>query len=459
MSGDSRPGEQREPHGAHGPAPGTEPGTVPGSDSGSDSGRDPGGDRRRAGDDTPAVPGRDDRAAEDTPDDRTPDGPDLLELDERSLRLLLRDVVQDVEPSPDALDRIHRAVPARRARRRQLAVGAVAAGLVAGFAVPVLTQSGVVSRVLDGTSTSAADDTRRDGGSATDDHGGDSDRVEAGGDLRDGEETAGAPGGEGSPGDGRPAEPGTDDTLAPVSPACLRSQLDDGGTGAEPADADGQVYGVFRITNVSDSSCRITGPDTVSATVLGGTGDGDVTVVHHTGGSRATRLPDPGPAPDSVVLAPGRSYEVRFAWVPDEGGAPGCLPSSDPSPAPSSGTGGGAGTGDGSGTGGTDGDGGDGGTTGETGDGTSTGTSTGAGGGDGTEGGDALPEESPGGTGTNAATPQLGYDTGGPGGGTAASPTVLLRYVPAAGEPRIGRVEIATACAGTVYRTGPLQAK
>ncbi|MEE1941483.1 hypothetical protein V1L54_19070 [Streptomyces sp. TRM 70361] len=437
MSGDSRPEERRERHEAH----------DPGSDSG--PAPDSGGDRGRTEGRTPAAPERDDRA----PDDRAADGPDLLELDERSLRLLLRDVVQDVEPSPDALDRIHRAVPARRARRRQLAVGAVAATLVAGFAVPVLTQSGVVSRVLDGTSTSAADGTRQDGGSATGEHGGDSARVEADGSLRDGEEAAGAPGRDDHSADGRPAEPGTDDTLAPVSPVCLRSQLDDGGTGAEPAGAGGQVYGVFRITNVSDSSCRVTGPDTVSATVLGGTGDGDVTVVHHTGGSRATGLPDPGSAPESIILAPGRSYEVRFAWVPDEGGAPGCPPSSGPSPTPSGGSG--SGSSGGSGSGGTDGTGGGtGGTGGETGDGT--GTSTGSG--DGVEGGDALPEESPDGTGTNAAAPQLGYDTGGPDGGTA-SPRVLLRYVPAAGEPRIGRVEIANACAGTVYRTEPLQAK
>ncbi|MFD1829102.1 hypothetical protein ACFSJS_05440, partial [Streptomyces desertarenae] len=79
---------------------------------------------------------------------------------------------------------------------------------------------------------------------------------------------------------------------------------------------------------------------------------------------------------------------------------------------------------------------------------TGAGGATGSGGGEAGEGGD-IAEEPP----ASGPSPQLLYD-GPPGGSPATS--VVLRYVPAAGEPRIGNVEIAGACAGTVYRTGPI---
>lgn len=390
-------------------------------------------------------------------------GPDLLGLDEQALRTLLHDAVREVEPSPGSLEHLRVAVPARRARRRQMTVGAVAAALVVGIATPALMQSGVVSRVLDGSTTSAASSHDQDGGSQAGVQGGGSARQDGDGGPGDGaaapSESAGPSGGSDSP------SPDTNDTLGPTSPSCLRSQLGDGGTTLEAPGAGGQVYGSFRITNISDSPCKVKGPDTVSAAVTGTADPSGVSVVDHTPGDRADRLPDPRLEPRSIILEPGQSYVVRFAWVPNGGTCP-TAPGPAPEPGPggdsgdggSGGTGptggsGGAGeTGGSGGTGGTDPTGGSGGT-GETGgsggtDPTGAGGATGSGGGEAGEGGD-IAEEPP----ASGPSPQLLYD-GTPGGPPATS--VVLRYVPAAGEPRIGNVEIAGACAGTVYRTGPI---
>ena len=367
---------------------------------------------------------------------------DLLDLDEQALRLLLHDVVRNVEPSPDALDRLHRAVPARRARRRQLTAGAVAAVLVLGVATPALMQSGVVARVMDGMdgATNAASSQRHDEATRAGGRGGSPGGHEPGGKHTGGEGEDDPSKPEDSAGPDSPATPESNDTLAPTSPSCLRSQLGDGGSNVGPADINGQVYGTFRIVNVSDSPCRVEGPDTVSATAVGGAEPSGISVVSHTPGDRAARLPDPVTEPGSIILEPGQAYVVQFAWVPREGGGPtGCR-----SPEPDPTTGGP--------TGGPGGDpGGDPGGTGTDPGGTTTGGSTAEpGSGDGSEGGDTV-EEPPG----DGTSPQLGYDTSGGGDGSVSS-AVVLRYVPAAGEPRIGNVEIPNACAGTVYRTGPL---
>lgn len=47
-------------------------------------------------------------------------------MDELALRRMLQGAVQGLEPSDGTLERLHRAVPARRARRRQGVVGAAA---------------------------------------------------------------------------------------------------------------------------------------------------------------------------------------------------------------------------------------------------------------------------------------------------------------------------------------------
>ncbi|MFC7510300.1 hypothetical protein ACFQV4_00890 [Streptomyces thermocarboxydus] len=71
-------------------------------------------------------------------DGRDEQSPDGLDSDELHLRTLLHQAVQDVEPSDGTLDYLRRAVPARRARKRQALVGAAAAALFLGTAVPAL---------------------------------------------------------------------------------------------------------------------------------------------------------------------------------------------------------------------------------------------------------------------------------------------------------------------------------
>ncbi|MCI0386240.1 hypothetical protein [Streptomyces sp. CNQ085] len=431
MSGGGRHEEQRDLRGGAGDGAGGGREGRESAESGS-AGEDPAGPA-----DTPADPA----------DPVDPDG-----LDERSLRLMLRGAVEDVAPAPDALERLHHAVPARRARRRQLAVGAVAVGLVIGVATPALVQSGVINRVLDGNATNAASARDPREGAEAGGRSGDAAEQDTGrrsaGDGR--QDTAGSRDGSGRDGSASSSETG--DALGPTSPSCLRSQIGDGGSAVSPADADGHVYGVFRITNVSDASCLVDESDTVTATPVGAADPTGFGVVDHTLGGRAAKLPDPQLEPGSFVLEPGRSYVVRFAWVPrDGGGVTGCPVS--PGPDPTAPGGSSAGTDSGGGTGG-----GGGGTGGSGGPNSSAGADTGGGaappdGGQGSEGGDTVeePTESSG----SGVSPQLAYDSGGSGPGAAAA-SVVLRYVPAAGEPRIGRIEIAGACAGTVYRTGPV---
>ncbi|MFP8944359.1 hypothetical protein ACLIYM_23370 [Streptomyces fenghuangensis] len=448
MSGDGRHEEQRDPHGETGAGHGEGGGREGrGPEVSGSAGDDPTGTSAEtpADPDTPA-------AGPDAPAD--PDG-----LDERSLRLMLHGAVEDVAPSPDALERLHHAVPARRARRRQLTVGAAAAALVIGVATPALMTSGVITRVLDGDTTNAASAQERRDGAGTGGQSGDAadqgaDQNSAGGGRQDASGSR-----EGSGRGGSASSPETDDTLGPTSPSCLRSQIGDGGSTVSPADADGHVYGAFKVTNISDASCLVDGSDTVTATPMGAADPTGFSVVDHTSGGRAARLPDPQLEPGSFVLEPGKSYTVRFAWVPSEGGgATGCPASPGPGPTAPGDSSGGTDSGGTGGTTGGDAGGGTGATGGSGGTDSSGGTDTGGGtappdGGQGSEGGDTVeePTESSG----SGISPQLAYDTGGSGSGAAAA-SVVLRYVPAAGEPRIGKIEIAGACAGTVYRTGPV---
>ncbi|MYR56180.1 hypothetical protein GTY54_07920, partial [Streptomyces sp. SID625] len=61
-----------------------------------------------------------------------------LAPDELALRRLLHRAVQDVEPSDGTLEHLRRAIPARRARKRQATIGMAAAALFLGTAVPAL---------------------------------------------------------------------------------------------------------------------------------------------------------------------------------------------------------------------------------------------------------------------------------------------------------------------------------
>ncbi|MER5970240.1 hypothetical protein ABT112_10980 [Streptomyces sp. NPDC002055] len=322
-------------------------------------------------------------------------------LDEQALRALLHTAVDDIEPAPHALDHLRHAVPARRARKRQALVGAAAAVLLVGSAVPALVHVARDAGVTEAHPANAGHSERTQGGSggtAAETEDGEkekepSDKETEGGkrdrDSEKGDATE-QPGG-GAVGGGE----GPSETMAATSPTCTRDQLS-GGV-ATPATLDGSstVYGSFQVTNVSDAACTVDGGGQVFATAQGGADGTRISVVDHTAGDPATALPDPATQPQTVILQPGVAYQVKFAWVPAEGGAGGCP---NPGSTPDPGSSGAAGEPDGA-------------TVAETAEG-------------------------------DQGTPPAG--------------SVALSHTPQAGAPSAADATITNACAGTIYRTGAL---
>ncbi|GAA3161749.1 MULTISPECIES: hypothetical protein [Streptomyces] len=336
--------------------------------------------------------------------------------DEDALRRLLQSSVGDLEPAPDALDQIRHAVPARRRRRRHAVVGAAAALLLGGTSIPAMVQVAHLDEApgdrpanAAGNRQTGATDGAPDGGTAT-----------------RGRQTSGggtAPGGTGHHDDGhgtseKPHHPGDGsgevspdpyETMDVTSPVCGRDQLGKGSGNVAPADAEGRVYGAFRVVNTSATACSVDGGGTVDVVAQGAADTARIHVVDHTSGDEATGLPDPATAPDQLVLKPGQAYEIKFAWIPSSGGCNGSGPS--PSASPSSPSDAPAADDNGEGTGGG-------------------------------QGGDTA-----------------GGSGGGSGGGGAAPGGIVLSHTPEAGDPIAADTTLTDACAGTVYRTGVLNGK
>ncbi|MFJ6993469.1 hypothetical protein, partial [Streptomyces sp. NPDC003090] len=263
------------------------------------------------------------------------DGPDVFDLgsglgaeglggDELALRRLLQGAVEDLEPSPGALDHLRRAVPARRARKRQALVGAAAAVILLGTGVPAFVHV-------------AASDTAAEANPVNAGHG---EQVQGGtGDAQGpaGEEAAGSPSGElngsgkdGANPSGTPTSAGTSAsdgadgapdraTSAPATvPLCEAGQLGVSLAETSGPTGDGTVYGTFRIANVSSSDCAVTASGTVGFGTSGAADPGRISVVRHTAGDAASGLPDPSATVGSLVLKPSGAYDVKFAWVPSE---------------------------------------------------------------------------------------------------------------------------------------------
>ncbi|GAA2518728.1 hypothetical protein [Streptomyces gobitricini] len=360
------------------------------------------------------------------PENHLPDH-DEFGVDELALRRMLHGAVRDLQPTDGTLDHLRRAVPARRARKRQALVGAAAAALLIGTAVPAFVH--VAS--ADGSS----DDRHVNAG-----HG---EQVQGG----TGEEIGETPGGPGGPSSGtgpgtsgadqdgkdapaRPGEPaaGTADgtvggTAAPDSsapdtvPLCAAGQLGVAVAEAGRPDAEGKVYGTFRIANVSGTDCSITDPGGVAFRTTGAADAARITVVGHVAGDPATGLPDPAQETSApLLLKPSNSYEVRFAWVPSE-------------TCPVNGGGGSGGTGDPTG------------------------------------GGEPSPDPTPSAddtasgsadsdaTAQTAMEPQLAKADDGE--GTRAEGSVTVAHTAEPGAPS-AEATIPNACAGTIYRTGLL---
>ncbi|MFD9794556.1 hypothetical protein ACFWXK_26825 [Streptomyces sp. NPDC059070] len=332
---------------------------------------------------------------------------------ERALRRMLHGAVDGMEPADGALDQLRRAVPARRARKKQAWAGAAAAALLIGTAVPAFLH-------VANTASTGAEERPAIAGHGQQTQGGTGAAPGAGG----GDRGADRPSGRTTPtalpsGTVKPQPPGkateggiSGGATGPVggplvtdSPVCDASELGVKSARISKPDADGKVYGTFRVANVSRKLCQVSGGGKVDFQALGAADASRITVVDHASGDPAAGLPDPSLETTGLVLKPSAAYEVKFAWVPSE-----TCPKPQPSPDPTTSTG--------SGTNGS--------TTGS-----GTGTPTGI-------------------------QPQLGgVDPGAP--EVAADGKVAVTHVAEPGAPT-AEATIPHACAGTIYRTGVLAA-
>ncbi|MFJ2432561.1 hypothetical protein ACIOWM_05060 [Streptomyces anulatus] len=330
------------------------------------------------------------------------------ELDEVALRRMLHGAVRELAPSEGTLDHLHRAVPARRARRRQAVVGAAAAALLIGTAVPAFVH------VATSDGPSAARPAIAGHGEQAQGGNGDETGPDAPGRRtvepteRESEGSAGEADpdpsptkGEGSDPDGAVTGEATDSPSADFAslPVCDPSQLGVASAGTGAPGVDGTVYGSFKIANVSGTDCTVSSNGTVGFTAIGAADPLKIGVVQHAAGDAAPGLPDPSQEPGTVLLKPAMAYEVRFAWVPTD-----TCPTVGPSPSP-------------------------------------TPSADGAGGSVG-EGGTDQP--------SGVDTQSLRED-----GGATAEGSVAVTHTPETGAPT-AETKIPNACSGTIYRTGVL---
>ncbi|MFF0744309.1 hypothetical protein ACFYVL_28315 [Streptomyces sp. NPDC004111] len=369
-----------------------------------------------------------------------PDGP-ALSPDELAVRRLMQGAVEGLTPSDGALDHLRRAVPVRRARRRQAVVGMAAAVLLIGTAVPAFLH---VSNSGDSTTAHPANAGHAETSKGTDgdspDAGTDGGSRGTGSDPEDRtpgkspgqdpedkqkESEAGSPdagqGGTGGGTGGKSSGQGAYEQISgePPKPACDGGQLKVVKAVSGTPDAKGRVYGTFRIANKSGSECAVPGEGRMNFQAMGAADQSRIKVVDHTSGDPADGLPDPAKEARALVLPPDAAYEVQFAWVPQDtcptGGA-------SPDPTPTSGTG-------------------------------DTGGQATGGGTPGGDGGGKVPEPDPGvGTDSTGTAPQLGTADGDP-----ADGKVAVSHTAEPGAPS-AETTIPNACAGTIYRTGVLDA-
>lgn len=348
---------------------------------------------------------------------------------EAVLRSRLHQSVGAVEPAPDTLAYLQHAVPARRAQRRRAFAGAAAAVVLAGVGVPGLASTGLMPGLPGDSSYNASD-----GHGPSESGGG----LEQPGLTRGADGSlggVGANGGKSAGGDSVSPSPsqgkqnggaGHDDEMYTSAPSCDRRQLGDGTAHEGTPRPDGKVYGKFRVVNTSHDSCTVEGEGAVGALAQGKADIERIKVVDHTTGDPATLLPDPDLAPEKLVLRPGEAYEVRWAWVPENCGPAG---PNEPKTDDVADPGGNAGSGNGGGN------------------------SEGTGGGEGPGGPSGSTEGTTGGT----TGDSVGGSEGG-GGDTDQKASVVLNHTPDVGEPVAADTELEGACAGTLYRTGALEA-
>jgi hypothetical protein len=270
------------------------------------------------------------------------EGPEEMSSAEEVLRHLLHDSVRDIAPSSGTLEHLRRAIPARRAHRRQAMVGAAASLLLAVAAVPALIHTAGTSNDSAAPASHVSAHHRPQGGEkGHGSRGGHSKGSAHGG-------TSTHPGGKGrhkNPGSqGQPGVATAGPSTAPTGGVfgthdtpCAAAQLS-GATAVGAPDGDGDVYGTFTISNTSTSGCAISGAGTVTAAAQGNADPAHVTASAHTAGDPATGLPAGGST--DFVLAPGQSFQVKFGWIPASG-TTGCTASGQPTSDGGTGDGGG----------------------------------------------------------------------------------------------------------------------
>ncbi|WP_406443526.1 hypothetical protein [Streptomyces sp. NBC_01613] len=252
------------------------------------------------------------------PDDQSSD--DGLDSDELALRRLLQQAVQTVEPRDGSLDHLRRAVPARRARKRQAAVGMAAAALFIGTAVPALLH--VSNSTGSDVNPSVAGQASQAQGGASQGKNADGSQGTAGGSSgKSQDQGKGNAKGEGKgkgtgTGTGSSAGTGPAATSAAGAPVCTATQLGSPTESVDAPDSANTVYGTFRVVNVSTTACSVGGAGTVSTLAQGAADATKITAVRHVSGDAAAGLPDPSTEVTGLQLLPGAAYEVKFAWVP-----------------------------------------------------------------------------------------------------------------------------------------------
>ncbi|MZE50937.1 hypothetical protein GTY86_06315 [Streptomyces sp. SID5770] len=242
--------------------------------------------------------------------------------EELALRRMLQGAVGGLEPSAGSLEHLRRAVPARRARKRQAVVGAAAAAVLIGTAVPAFVHVASSEGTTTASPVNAGHGEEAQGGTGTETgvEGGQSSKAPASSvsPSRDGEE-GGADGSSGKPegpGAGASGEASGDtEGVGSGVGRCTSGQLGSGGAQAGGPDAEGKVYGSFRVVNVSGTSCVVDGAGVVGFEARGAADPGRISVVRHTSGDG---LPGASQESARLVLKPNGSYEVKFVWVPSE---------------------------------------------------------------------------------------------------------------------------------------------
>ncbi|OLZ64394.1 hypothetical protein AV521_35625 [Streptomyces sp. IMTB 2501] len=241
--------------------------------------------------------------------------------DELALRRMLHSAVDDIEPRTGTLDRLRRAVPARRARKRQAAVGMAATALFIGTAIPALVHVSHSGGTDPDTAMAGQSSQAQGGTGQSQDKGGDTGAEKGTGStsVRPGKHP-GKPGGKGRPGGGSTGSTGGANPSSTLSaggvPRCTPAQLGSATGTAVAPDSAGVVYGTFRVVNVSTGACTVAGAGTVTPTAVGAADKTRISAARHTAGDAATGLPDPTQEVTGLVLQPGSAYEEKFAFVP-----------------------------------------------------------------------------------------------------------------------------------------------